>query len=215
MSLIQKKPETPIEVIAVISRVVTKIVDRIAGDRVEVPLMVAAAVKEACEINGIGCQIIYGPAGWVEILNDQTPIWAGCWGNHFHIWAATEFGEVVDLTVGVAHRKRAHDAEHLHAIYSPPLLWAKDVPAFYRYQPEGVAELEIADPEDQRKFQLVLGEVREKCSPEAVLKESESPVFPNEPMLCPGRRVLDDTQETFKKFDRALRVKGMPPAPKL
>ena len=211
----ETEAQTPVEVISLVSRVVTRVIDRIAGDRVEVPLMVASAVKEALSGLGITAQVMYGPAAWIEILEDQTPIWAGCWGSNFHFWTATHFGEVVDLAVSGAHRKRAHDSPEQKAMYSPPMLWAKEVPGFYRYVPEGIAELEITDAEDLRKFELVLAEVREKCTPEAVAKEKANPVFPNEAMVCPGRRVLDDTAQVFRNYDRALRVKGIPQAPEL
>lgn len=213
MSTETEVSSTPLPVVAVVSRVVSRVVDRIAGDRVDVPLMVAAAVQEALKLHDIQAQVMYGPAAWVEILEDQTPIWAGCWGEHFHFWTATQYGEVVDLTTAVAYRKRAHDAPSRQALYSPPLLWSREVPSFYRYIPEGIAELELTDPEDQRKFDLVLKEIREKCSPEAVRREGEQPTFPAEPMVCPGRRVLDDPRQTFRHFDRALRVKGLPISP--
>ncbi len=213
MSEVIEADATPLPIIAVISRVVSRVIDRIAGDRVEVPLMVAAAVQEALKLHGIQAQIMYGPAAWVEVLEDQSPIWAGCWGEHIHFWVATQYGEVVDLTTAVAYRKRAHDSPQSQSLYSPPLLWSREVPAFYRYLPEGIAELELTDAEDLRKFELVLNEVREKCSPEAVGHEGEQPSFPSEAMLCPGRKVLDDPRSTFRHFDRALRVRGIPPAP--
>lgn len=204
---------TPLPVIAVISRVVSRVVDRIAGDRVEVPLMVAAAVQEALKLHGIAAQVMYGPAAWIEIRQDQFPIWAGCWGEHFHFWAATQFGEVVDLTTAVAFRKRAHDTPGQETLYSPPLLWSREVPSFYRYVPEGIAELELTEAEDIRKYDLVLAEIREKCTPQAVAAEGEQPIFPGEAMLCPGRRVLDDPRSSFRHFDRALRVHGLPDSP--
>ncbi len=208
-----EEQQTPLEVIALVSRVVSKVVDRVAGDRVEVPLMVAAGVQEALTLNGIQSQVMYGPAAWIEVMEDHSAVWAGCWGASFHFWAATQYGEVVDLNTGVAYRKRPHDAPGRQALYSAPMLWSREVPSFYRYQPEGIAELELTDEEDRRKFQLVLTEIQEKCIPAAVLREKRAPVFPNEPMLCPGRRVLDDSKQTFRQFDRALRVRGIPDAP--
>jgi hypothetical protein len=156
--------------------------------------------------------VFYGPAAWVEVLEDQTPIWAGCWGKSLHFWVGTAYGEVVDLNTSVAHRKRAHDNPGLKSLYSPPLLWSREVPRFYRYNPEGVAELELHDTEDQRKYDRVLAEIREKCGPQHV-QAGEQLDFPNEPILCPGRKLLDDSKDTFKHFDRALAVQGIPPAP--
>jgi hypothetical protein len=206
--------QTPLAIVANVSRVVSKVVDRISGDRVEVPLMTAAAVVEALRGFGIAAQAMYGQAAWIELLEkNYQPVWAGCWGQNFTFWAATQHGEVVDLNVSVAHRKLAHQPAVAggRAVLSPPMLWSAEVPAFYRYQPEGVAELELTDAEDQRRFDLVLQEVREKCRPEQ-LGDGE-PEFANEAILCPGRRVLDDSRESFRQFDRAIGVLGIPQAP--
>lgn len=203
---------TPLPVIANVSRIVTKVVDRVAGDRADVPLLVAAAAVEALKNHGVPAQIFYGPAAWVEILENQQAIWAGCWGQSFHFWAATTSGEIVDLNTSVAHRKRGHSQPELKALYSPPILWSAEVPAFYRYVPEGVAELELTEDRDRRQFDLVLQEISQKCRPELLKGDLEE--FPNEPILCPGRRLLDDSQGAFKHFDRALGVHGIPkPSP--
>lgn len=202
---------TPIPVIACVSRVVTRVIDRITGDRVDYPLMVAAGVVEALKGFGIKSQIMYGPAAWIEVLEDHSPVWAGCWGKNFSFWAATEHGEVVDLNVSVAHRKRAHDDPTIKPMISPPILWAAEVPNFYRYQPEGVAELELTEKKDIERFEAVLAEVRTKCVPAMI--EGKEPEFPTEPILCPQRKILDDPNQTFKKFDRALSVMGIPEAP--
>src|SRR5262245_199542 len=124
----QKTHSTPLEVIANVSRVVTKVVDRIIGDRVDFPLLVAAACVEALKQFDIRAQVMYGHVAWVEVLEDQKLVWAGCWGENFHFWVATQFGEVVDLNSSVAHRKRSHTMPHLNAIYSPPMLWSKEIP---------------------------------------------------------------------------------------
>jgi hypothetical protein len=204
-------PGTPVPVIAQVSRVVTSVVDRITGDRVEVPLMVAAAVVEGLKGFGVEARVMYGPAAWLEVLEDQSVVWAGCWGQNFHFWAATGAGEVIDLNASVAFRKRAHDRIGVKPLYSPPMLWSAEVPRFYRYVPEGVAELELTDARDQARWETVLREVREKCVPGAV--PPGEPQFPNEPILLAGRRLLDDAQGTFRHFDRALGVRGIPSAP--
>lgn len=208
---------TPLPIVATVSRVVTRVVDRIMGDRVDVPLMVAAACVEALKLYGIEARVMYGQVAWIEVLENQSVIWAGCWGEHFHFWVATQYGEVVDLNTSVAHRKLAHSMPHIQAIYSPPILWSLDVPSFYRYQPEGIAELELLDEQDKRKFDLVLQEICEKCDPALLqgldLQNDAALDFPNEPILCPGRKLLDDSKDTFKHFDRALSVHGIPKAP--
>ena len=202
---------TPIEVIAQVSRVVSKVIDRITGDRNEVPLMVASAVVAALKNFEMGARVMYGPAAWVEILEDQSPIWAGAWGENFHFWAETDFGEIVDLNTSVAQRRKPEGGAA--SLYSPPMLWSAEVPLFYRYKPEGIAELELSEERDIKQFDLVLAEIREKCTFDAI--RGQEPEFANEPILCPGRKLLDDSVQTFKLFDRALSVKGIPEAPKL
>ncbi len=207
----QEFAQTPPEVIACVSRVVTKVVDRISGDRVEVPLLVAATCSQALKNFGIDSQVMYGPAAWVEVLEDHSVVWAGCWGEHYSFWVATAFGEVVDLNTSVAFRKRSHHQPDLRPLYSPPMLWSREVPSFYRYQPEGIAELELHDERDRRQYELVLKEVNEKCQPATIV--GVEPEYPNEAILCPGRKLLDDSNGTFKLFDRAISVKGIPPSP--
>ena len=215
----QSGPElsTPLYVIAHVSRVVTRVVDRIAGDRVDFPLLVAAACVEALKQFEIDSRIMYGQVAWIEVLEDHSLVWAGCWGENFHFWVATQFGEVVDLNTSVAYRKRSHTNPQLKAISSPPLLWSQEVPKFYRYIPEGVAELELLEESDRKRFQRVIDEIQEKCSlsvqTELRKLKDEELDFPNEPLLCSGRRLLDDSHSTFKHFDRALAVQGIPKSP--
>src|SRR4051812_34692423 len=97
--------ETSLPIIATVSRVVTRVVDRIAGDRADYPLLVAAACVEALKQFGIESRIMYGQVAWIEVMDDHSLAWAGCWGENFHFWVATQFGEVVDLNTSVAHRK--------------------------------------------------------------------------------------------------------------
>jgi hypothetical protein len=204
-------PSTPISVIAQVSRVVTEVVDRISGDRVEFPLLVAAACVEALKAYGIESRVMYGQAAWIEVLEDQSVIWAGCWGKNIHFWVATQHGEIVDLNASVAYRKRVHSMPDLQAVHSPPILWSAEVPKFYRYVPEGVAELDLLDEDDKTLFEKVLKEVRERC---VQVDEGASPsAFPDEPLLCPGRQLLDDSRSSFKKLDRAIGVAGIPPSP--
>ena len=207
-------PSTPLPVVAQISRVVTRVTDRITGDRVDFPLLVGAACVEALKLFKIESRVMYGQVAWIEILEDQTPVWAGCWAENFHFWVATQYGEVVDLNTSVSFRKRSHMAPQMKALYSPPILWSRDVPAFYRYIPEGIAELELQDMQDQKNYELVLAEIQENCGPGYLDKENTEDLnFPNEAILCPGRRVLDDSKDSFKHFDRALGIHGLPISP--
>lgn len=202
---------TPTEVIANVSRIVTQVVDRITGDRSEFPLLVAAACVEALKKYEIEARIMYGQVAWIEVMPDHSLAWAGCWGSNFHFWVATQFGEVVDLNTSVAHRTRSHNNPELRALFSPPILWSAEVPQFCRYIPEGIAELELSEGKDQQRYQVVLQEIQEKCGPAIIAAQTQD--FPNEPILCPGRKILDDSSGSFKQFDRAVSVHGIPKAP--
>lgn len=203
--------QTSLEVIANVTRVVTKVIDRLTGDRSDYPLMVAAACVEALKTHGIESRVMYGQAAWIEVLEDHSVIWAGCWGQNLHFWVGTAYGETIDLNTSVAFKKRAHDNPQFKALYSPPMIWSREVPSFYRYVPEGVAELELTEEADQKKYEVVLNEIREKCGPQHIVAGEMD--FPNEPILCPDRKLLDDSNDTFKHFDRALSVRGVPQAP--
>lgn len=207
--------QTPLAVIAHVSRIVTKVVDRLTGDRADYPLMVAGLTVEALQCLGIESRIMYGEAAWIEILEDQTPIWAGCWEGNIHFWVATQFGEIVDLNTSVAHRKRGHQTPQWKALYSPPIVWSAELPKFYRYIPEGVAEIELTEEKDRKRYESAVAEIREKCVTNSVnLSAQENELdFPSEAILCPGRRILDDPQQSFAHFDRALSVRGIPQGP--
>lgn len=206
---------TPLPIIANVSRLVCKVTDRTSGDRSEFPLLVAAVTAEALRRVGIQSNIFYGQAAWVEIMENMSPMWVGCWGEHSHIWVATEFGEVVDLTVGVSHRKRAHNNPDHKPKYSPPLLWSLEVPAFYKYLPEGLAEVELTEERDKRWFNQCVEEISAKLltPTQLTMIPEEELDFPEEAMLCPGRKILDDAAKTFQHYDRALMVHGIPDAP--
>lgn len=202
---------TPIETIACVSRIVARVVDRVTGDRNDYPLLVATACVEALREFQIESRIMYGPVAWVEVLEDASVVWAGCWGEHKHFWVATQYGEIVDLNLSVAHRRRSNISGMPKSMYSPPILWSKELPRFYRCRPEGIAELELHDDRDQRWHKLILAEIREHCRPELFV--GAEPEFLNEPILCPGRRLLDDSKQSFKHFDRIVSVKGIPELP--
>ena len=206
---------TPLPIIATVSRLVTKVTDRISGDRSEFPLLVACLVAEVLKRYQIQNNIFYGQAAWLEVMEDMGMMWAGCWGDHTHFWVATQYGEIVDLNTSVSFRKRAHGNPDHKPKFSPPMLWSKEVPRFYRYLPEGLAEIELDDDRDRRWFQTCLSEVLEKLPPlDELLKTPEAELdFPDEAILCPGRRLLDDAAQNFRHYDRALLVQGIPEGP--
>jgi hypothetical protein len=203
-------PSTDINIIANVSRIVIESIDRITGDRVAVPLMIAGATVHALKQHGLSSRIMYGQAAWIEVLPTHELQWAGCWGkDNFTFWVETENAETVDLIVGAAHRKGG-------ALYTAPNLWSREFPIFYRYQPEGIAEIELHSERDQKLYQAVCEEIELKCNPEKIktdLNLGIEQTFPNEPMICPDRKLLDDSKGTFKHFDRALSVLKIPQAP--
>jgi hypothetical protein len=209
--------QTPLPIIAEVSRLVTKIADRITGDRAEFPLLVACVVTEVLKRYGIESNIFYGAAAWVEVMESQSLMWVGAWGDHVHFWVTTQFGEIVDLNTSVSYRKRSHQNPDHKPQYSPPLLWSKEVPAFYQYRPEGLAEVELDGERDRRWFELCLKEVFEKASDVKILLETlhEDLDFPDEAILCPGRKILDDAAQSFRHYDRAILVQGLPEPPNL
>ena len=199
---------TPLSIVAHLTSWVTREVDRLTGDRVQVPLLVAQACAQGLKQLGIDAQVMYGASAWIEILEDHRAVWAGCWGENCHFWVATKWGEVVDLNASVAHRKRV---EGFRALYAPPMLWSEEVPAFYRFIPEGIAEMGSLQSRDQRLYDQVLRSIQ--SLPAVSDRVPEALDFPNEPILCSQRRLLDDTLGTFQHFDRALSVQGIPKAP--
>jgi hypothetical protein len=205
-----KRKTTPPEVIANVARVVTKSVDRITGDRSDCPLLVAIATVEALKQHAIRSQIMFGPCAWVEVLQDQSVVWAGCWDGNYSFWVVTEFQETVDLNVSVAFRKKSHSPLHVAPLYSPPMLWSNEVPIFYKYIPEGVAEIELNDEFEKKRYEAVHSEVIEKCGPHVLNQEQN---FPNEPMIMNGHQLLDDSSKTFKLFERVIAVRGIDRCP--
>ncbi|OFZ22816.1 MAG: hypothetical protein A2X94_11980 [Bdellovibrionales bacterium GWB1_55_8] len=210
-------PGTPLPIIAEVSRIVTRVVDQITGDRSDSPLLVALACVEALRHFKVDAQAMYGKAAWVEVLEDNTPVWAGYWHQAITFWVTNESGETIDLSAPVAHRQRIRTAGPASAktLYAPPLLWSAEIPSFYRYIPAGVAQAELNTDSDVRKFETVLKKVSEKCRAGSALfaKADTELDFPNEPILCPDRRILDDSRGTFRFYDRALSTRKFPTPP--
>jgi hypothetical protein len=206
---------TPLPVIAAVSRLVTRVTDRITGDRSEFPLLVATVTTEALRHCGIEANVFYGEAAWIEVMENQSVMWVGCWGGNSHFWTVTPFGEIVDLNTSVSHRKKSRQNPDHQPKFSPPILWSKEVPVFYRYKPGGIAEVELDSERDRRWLELCLKEVVSKLGDlQSLLATPENALdFPEEPVLCPGRRILDDGAGTFRHFDRALAVHGVPDRP--
>jgi len=204
-----ENPVTPLPVVANVSRIVTKAVDRLTGDRSEVPLLVALATSYALNRFSIKAKIIYGKTAYLERLENDSLQWAGCWGESFSFWVVSQYGELIDLNASVSFKKR-DPLNSIKSIQSPPLLWCAKVPTLYRYQAEGDA---IVDELGQKDFDLwtkIKLELDEKCTP---TKLTESEEFPNEPIFGPNQKCLDDSKNSFKDYDRVVAVFGIPEVP--
>lgn len=212
--------ETPEEIIAIVSRLVTQVADHVTGDRSSYPLLVAEVTEKALARYDIKASLMYGRSAWIEVLEDMSLVWAGNFCKSETempgFWVATSFGEVVDLCVSVAHRVSARQKLPVATKLCPPLLWSKEVPGFYRYEPIGIAEISELDPKHERFLSEVKSQVFEKLIPMGKLIEATQEKgfeFPNEPILCPGRKILDDSHQSFAHFDRAIGIKGIPKRP--
>lgn len=203
---------TSLPIIAEVSRIVSRCVDRITGDRSRYPQLVAEACKAGLLNYQIKSQVLYGNAAWVEILEEQSPVWAGCWGDNFYFWLITEFDELVDLNLSIACRTEGLGAgsNRSRTILSPPMLWIKEVPSFCRYEPLGIAELVLSQEKDKELFSTIIDEIHQKCDPAKLPTDELELEFSNEPLLCQKRRLLDDTRHSFQLYDRALSIRGIP-----
>ena len=204
---------TPLPVIAKVCQVVSKTLDQVIGGRGDTPLLVATACAEALKSLNIGAQVWYGKAAWVEVLDDQSAVWAGAWGaEEFHFWTVTEFHETVDLYVSQSSKKKGvHPLGELKPLYSPPILWSSEIPKFYRYHSEGIAEIDRDAAEAGAYLEKILERIRKHCRPE--LLDEAAPQFPNESIICPDRKLMDDIQGSFRFYERAILVHGIPAAP--
>lgn len=212
---LKNRKSTPLAFIGQASRLITKVTDRISGDRSEFPLLVCSVTSTVLQKCGIGTNIFYGQAAWVEVMEDASLMWVGCWGQSHHFWVLTQFNEIVDLNTSVSLRKKVHGNEMHQPKYSPPIVWAHEVPKFYRYLPEGLAEVELDSERDQRWQRQCVDEILEKMGDLSLLMtdEVDGVQFPDEAILCPNRKILDDPKQSFGHFDRAMMIQGLPEAP--
>jgi hypothetical protein len=214
VSGVAPEAQTPLPIIALVSRLVTRACDQVTGDRSDYPLLVAGACTRALGFFGIESHVLFGHAAWIEVLENHSVIWAQSTESAPHFWVETEYRETVDLNTSVAYRRRTREKTDLKASLSPPLLWSKDVPSFYRFHAEGAAEIAPTDARDLRWWKKLCDEIEKNCAGKTLPQLESLPLeFPNEPMICPGRKLLDDSEGSFKHFDRALTATGLPKAP--
>lgn len=204
---------TPLAIVAHVSRIVTRAADLTTGDRSDFPLLVAGACSRALGYFGIESHVLYGHAAWVEVLENGGVIWAQSSTEAPHFWVQSEFNETIDLNMSVAFRRKTRVQPGFKPVQSPPLLWSQEVPSFYRFHAEGAAEISPTGERDLRWWKRLLEEIESRCKDKTLADlEKKEMEFPNEALICSGRKLLDDSEESFKKFDRAL-SSGLPASP--
>lgn len=199
--------QTSLEIVGCVSKSVTKAADQLFGDRSLHPLLVCLGGVYALEHFKISSRCLYGQAQWIEILENEKPIWAGSSPQRPHFWLQSQFGETIDFNISVSHRLNSPSGPKEKSKYSPPMLWSLEIPQFYEYHVEGIAEI---NPEDHKLLKQL---DRLKRRIEIAISEYEKSKlieFPNEPLLGPERKLLDSTQKEFQHFDRALSIHGFP-----
>ncbi len=167
-------------------------------------MLLCSAIQSTLQKQKTQSRIMYGKAAWLEVMEDHSLCWAGHFNKTPHFWIQTEFAETVDLHLGAAYLQ--HSEHAIHPLYSPPNLWSKEIPKFCRYVPEGVAEFEVPTGKMGDWLVAIESEIVRGLS----LKHFE---FPNEPFLCPDRKLLDDSESRFAHYYRALSVRDWPKAP--
>lgn len=202
--------ESSLALIAHASRITLSIVDRFLDQRAAQPIVVSQTLHEILKRYHFESLIHYGHAAWIEIREDEQPIWTGAWGENLWFWLETAHGETVDLAA--AHSFKLPDGSGHHSLRSVPLLWAKEIPSFYRYHSHGWAETDLEEPATKNLWQPILRAIEDLELP-TLGTEAQPSDFPNEPIVCSGRRILDNSAADFRHFDRALSIFGMPEAP--
>ena len=194
---------TPLPIIAHVSRVAIRVSDLVTGDRSDYPLLVSFACARALGFFGIESHVLYGHAAWVEVLE-----------NHSVAWVQNEYGETIDLTAGIAFKRKTRKTPLSKAVLSPPNLWSHEIPQFYRFHPEGSAELGLSGERDKRWWDRMCKEIEKNCDGRTLeMLEKSPPDFANEPMICPGRKLLDDSEGSFRHFDKIVSATGLPRPP--
>lgn len=107
---------------------------------------------------GISSKVFCGAVCVSQVFEDsrRPPSWNGFWGEDHHVWASSEFGEIIDLTIGALH---LHPLSKKHAQLPMPPLWWSDLgymPKIIRYLPAGVAKIQL--PEFDAKDLVELGD---------------------------------------------------------
>ena len=85
------------------------------------------------------------------------------------------------------------------------MLWTKQIPNLYRYSPIGIADPEPSEPKAQTWLQKIHETILRKCT-----EDSTQETFPNEPIICSDKTLLDDSKGSFQKLDNVITNHGLP-----
>lgn len=106
----------------------------------------SAAIVMLLKHLGIQSSMVAGAFCIAEVFDDVRDLrWGGFWDRDHHVWAMSEFGEVIDLSIGQLHRHPRGTRDD--AIPTPPIWWtdAGVMPPIFRYLPDTVVHA-LADP---------------------------------------------------------------------
>lgn len=118
-------------------------------------LQSSAAIQVLLDRLGIKSNLFIGATCWAKVSTDGLPEgWNGFWGDDHHVWVATEFYELVDLTISKLH---LHPASLNSPQREVPAVWWGDIsrwPHVIKYLPTGRAGLGLneSDLEDLELF---------------------------------------------------------------
>lgn len=112
-------------------------------------LQSSVAIRILLEQNDIRSKELMGAVCVSQVFNDEskTPSWNGFWGDDHHIFLATEYNELVDLTMRYLH---LHPMSRENEQLPVPAVWWSDIdqwPTILKYLPEN-AKINITLPEE-------------------------------------------------------------------
>lgn len=101
-------------------------------------LQSSVAIRILLEQNDISSRELMGAVCVSQVFNDESksPNWNGFWGDDYHVFLATEYSELVDLTMGYLH---LHPMSKVNEQLPVPAVWWSDSdqwPTILKYLPE-------------------------------------------------------------------------------
>lgn len=130
---------------------------------------------------GIRTGKIAGAFCIVEVFDDLRNLrWGGFWDRDHHVWAMTDFGEVIDVSISQLHHHPA--ASRNDAIPTPAIWWtdAGVMPPIFRYLPDTPVHslADAAEAVDLLQFETqVMAEFEKTLATSAVADVSFGPIL--------------------------------------